>query len=477
MSDLRDELDREARKVRADTADLSRIRRRAERLRNRRRVTTAIVALAVGGAGLAVSYAAFRPGDDRRAASPAALNEPVLFPAPHDLPALQRSADAGEAPTWLDPEQVAYRYATDVMDWPDQAIRTRIVGEDPIRVAIWNPVVTPFFTPHVRTILTMERYEHRENGIYVVKTAISPAIEIVTPRPYDTVRPGETVTVRGRLSLEHEGGGFQALIGTAPGGTPSTKSRRLKPEFTFSLQAPQERAVAAAFTVYEAEGTSVATTAFPLNTATFDTPTPGEPSAGPVNEGAEPQYEFGQISVRPADNERIAAVFFTFTFEEYPGVHECTWKTLNSDGKAVGERTLMFAELEPSTDLHGGRPSNAVEMRVEGEPVSGDISCDPERLDTAGIAEVEPYAAPAESPEEAARIIEQRVLDWAERFDVDQMDERTKAANVRATELAANLLAEGLKSRSAQWLAVEELMTRATFLETGRINPVHVERF
>lgn len=71
MSDLHDELDREARRVRGDTADLARVHRRAERLRNRRRVTTAIVALAVGGAGLAVSYAAFSgPRADRPAAGP-----------------------------------------------------------------------------------------------------------------------------------------------------------------------------------------------------------------------------------------------------------------------------------------------------------------------------------------------------------------------------------------------------------------------
>jgi hypothetical protein len=63
MSDLRDFMDGEARRVRARDDALDGVLRRAERRRTVRRVATGAIALAIAGAGFGLAYGAFRPAD------------------------------------------------------------------------------------------------------------------------------------------------------------------------------------------------------------------------------------------------------------------------------------------------------------------------------------------------------------------------------------------------------------------------------
>jgi hypothetical protein len=77
MGDLRDNLDREARRVSGDRGALDRIMGRARRRRTARRVAGGALALAIAGAGLGVAYGAFRGPDS---AGPAVGPTPITSP-------------------------------------------------------------------------------------------------------------------------------------------------------------------------------------------------------------------------------------------------------------------------------------------------------------------------------------------------------------------------------------------------------------
>jgi hypothetical protein len=241
-----------------------------KRARRRRVLNTAIALAVVGTVGFG-SYAGFRialepTGDSRSATSSGAdpFSIPALFPAPYAIPDIQRDAESGIAPGWLDARLVTLRFAQDVLGWTEEETHPRLLTTDPMRAEIWNPTLS-VGGRRISTILTLRRYQGRSDGIWMVMSAASPDIQITSPQPWDTIRPGQTIQVQGRLGFNHEGGGLQATIGTVPGGTPTVRSISYKPDFTFTMQAPPERAVAAAFTMFDAEGTSVATTSFRLH--------------------------------------------------------------------------------------------------------------------------------------------------------------------------------------------------------------------
>jgi hypothetical protein len=81
MTDMHDDLDREARRVIADPDALGGVRRRADKHRLVHRVATGALALAIGGAGIGLAYAAFRsPSSGRPAAGPSASPTPGPTP-------------------------------------------------------------------------------------------------------------------------------------------------------------------------------------------------------------------------------------------------------------------------------------------------------------------------------------------------------------------------------------------------------------
>jgi hypothetical protein len=77
MSDLRDLLDGEARRVRARPEALAAVRRRADRRRRVRRIASGALALAIAAGGIGLAYAAFRPSEGARPAG-----TPVPGPTP-----------------------------------------------------------------------------------------------------------------------------------------------------------------------------------------------------------------------------------------------------------------------------------------------------------------------------------------------------------------------------------------------------------
>jgi hypothetical protein len=90
MSELRDRLDRESRRVSGDRDALDRIMSRARRRRTARRAAGGALALAIAGAGLGVAYGAFRAPDTAR---------PSVGPTPTASPSVQvRLLDGADDP-------------------------------------------------------------------------------------------------------------------------------------------------------------------------------------------------------------------------------------------------------------------------------------------------------------------------------------------------------------------------------------------
>ena len=286
MDELKRTLRERAEEMRLDPEMPAGLRRRA---RNRRVLNGAIALAVVGALGFG-SYAGFRIALDQtglsRPVRPASTEYdriPALYPAPHLIPEIQRDADSGVAPEWLDPRLVTLRFAGDVLGWTEDETHVRLLNPDPMRIEIWNKTLI-VGGRRLSTILSMQRYENREDGIYMVMEARAPDIEIDAPRPWAPIRPGQQVHVQGRLGFNHEGGGLEASIRTAPGGIPSVRGIGYRPDFTFSLVAPTARAVAATFAMYSAEGTTVAMTAFRVQGFGDDSADePGaEPTPGPT---------------------------------------------------------------------------------------------------------------------------------------------------------------------------------------------------
>jgi LytR cell envelope-related transcriptional attenuator len=265
MDELKRILQTKADEMRIDPVMPSALRTRSRR----RRLGNAAVAVAVVGAVGFGSFTGFRFALEQSAgprpltpAHPAGRGVDSLFPEPHLVSELQREADSGRAREWLDHKFVATEFASVVMGWSPQETRFRVEPGRPVRVSIWNPMLT--LTDPIQTILTMQRYENRDDGIFMVTMAQAPDIRIDTPTPWDPVRPGQRVQVQGGVGFHHEGGALEAAITTVPGGTPTSIGQEYAPEFVFEIQAPEERAIAASFTAYSAEGTYVAMTAFRL---------------------------------------------------------------------------------------------------------------------------------------------------------------------------------------------------------------------
>ncbi len=267
------------------------------RSRHRRLVNATVTVAVIGAVGFG-SFTGFRfaleQTSESRPVARADSNDesiPSLFPDPHLVPEIQRDAESGVAPGWLDARFVAERFAEEVMGWAQGGGRVQVLSDTPLRVAIWNPGVT--VTRPIRTILSMQRYQGREDGILMVKMAASPDIEVVSPRPWDLIRPGQQVKVRGRRAFIQEGSRLRAVIGTVFGGTPTSRGHdEYAPEFAFEIQAPAERATVASFTLFDAEGTRVATTAFRLQGVALDSPEGPEvgptPGPTPTSEDATP---------------------------------------------------------------------------------------------------------------------------------------------------------------------------------------------
>jgi hypothetical protein len=139
-------------------------------------------------------------------------------------------------------------------------------------------------------------------------------------------------------------------------------------------------------------------------------------------------YVFSDIVAGPssAEPEDLSVTFeVSWSGEDYPGVHLCTFRALAADGSIAGE-VAHLAAWQPGRWYRD----------VPGDPdaaVRGDISCAPERLDAPGIAEVTPI--PRSEGTTLDEVMAERAarLDaWAARWSVDSMSTSQLAANMWA---------------------------------------------
>jgi len=206
MSDLRESLDREARRIAADAGALSTTYRRVERQRSRRRVVSGAIALAVATTGVLVAVRSFQSqGGSPRPAQQPATRQPPIWPSfgvgandAEAIDALQAQVDQGHQPGFLSPEIVGQMFAMEIMEWERGDIETRVSEDGPVRVAISNPSLAGSMGD-VRTILTMERWRGRDEGIFVIMRAETDILDLRSPTPGQDIRGAEELTFSGSL--------------------------------------------------------------------------------------------------------------------------------------------------------------------------------------------------------------------------------------------------------------------------------------
>jgi hypothetical protein len=162
-----------------------------------------------------------------------------------------------------------------------------------------------------------------------------------------------------------------------------------------------------------------------LNSAFRTAPRPPAQPTGP-------NYVFS--NVRPddlhTDREDNILVRFEVSWSEgsHPGIHRCVFRALDAEGEVVSERVDRWFSSEPSRNA-------ALDIPAPSSPaVTAEAGCDPERLDTPGVAHVVPLD-PAETGrdlESWLEALEPRVEGWAVRFDVGSMSVEQLAANIAA---------------------------------------------
>jgi hypothetical protein len=152
------------------------------------------------------------------------------------------------------------------------------------------------------------------------------------------------------------------------------------------------------------------------------------------SESVEPQkedpatYIFSDVVAGPSTAEPDElAVSFTVSWsgQEYPGVHLCTYRAMATDGTVIGE-FVHLAAWQPGR-WHREIPGDP------GAAARGEVSCEPERLDDPGIADVRSIPrSDGTSLDEITAKREDRLEDWAARWAVDSMTESQLAGNLWA---------------------------------------------
>jgi hypothetical protein len=164
-----------------------------------------------------------------------------------------------------------------------------------------------------------------------------------------------------------------------------------------------------------------------LTDAFRSSPTPAEPLGS--------NYVFSNVTLEGSTLDGEAESFMirfevSWSDETPPGVHRCVFRLIDEKGAVVGVR-VDWVLWEPS-------PNVAVDLPAVGDarPVSADARCDPERLDTPGIANIEESIVPIVDEEgrieDFSEELNRRIDAWSQRFSIGSMSQDELAANVTA---------------------------------------------
>lgn len=231
MDDLRTLLRDKAEEMRLDSEMPAGLKTRARR----RRIQTATLS-AVVVAGLAMAALAgadqllqerlgLRPAED----VPSADQTLPIWPSigvgadAAAIDAIQEQVDLGHQPWYLSPEIVAQVFAMEVMEWKRTEVETSVRGDDPVQVVISNPTLAAEADApsDIRTILTMERWRGREDGIFVITRAATDVLDLRSPTPGQDVRGVTELTFAGSAHVYGPGSEEPLFITVNIGGASS----------------------------------------------------------------------------------------------------------------------------------------------------------------------------------------------------------------------------------------------------------------
>ena len=209
MSDLHDQMEREARRIEAAPDALTKTHARALSRQRQHRLLSGLIAFAMAATGIFVAVRTFDPTGEPAGPRPAGSTGSTLpiWPSPGIgtdaayLDGIQRQVDQGHRAGFLSPEIVAQMFAMEVMGWERDDIEVAVRGDEPVQALIANPSVSSAAgaTSDVRTILTMERWRGREDGIFVITHADAEILNLRAPTPGQPIPAADEMTFSGAI--------------------------------------------------------------------------------------------------------------------------------------------------------------------------------------------------------------------------------------------------------------------------------------
>ena len=311
MSDLREPLEREARRIHGAPDALGRIRARTQSRQRTHRLVSALVALTVAATGILVAVRTFTPTSEGGGARPAYQPPdegrlpvwPSFGAGAGDVAAIdsiQQRVDEGHQPGYLSPEIVAQMFAMEVLEWERSGIEANVQGDDPVQVAISNPMLDGPLAD-VTTTLTMERWRGYDDGIYVITSTDTEILDLRSPTPGQDVRGAEELTFKGSLegisqrlldlylTMSIEGAssiisrGERGTITAEPAARPSADG-----EFETTLAMPEAPPAPGISVFVRSRDLKIAVEAFRLGPAAPASPVPPERGPTPTSDDATP---------------------------------------------------------------------------------------------------------------------------------------------------------------------------------------------
>ena len=119
-----------------------------------------------------------------------------------DIDRIQQLVDEGHQPWYLSPEIVAQVFAMDILSWEREDIEASVRGDEPVQVVISNPALTDAagVAADIRTILTLERWRNRPDGIFVVTKADTDLVDVDSPTPGQNLEGPDQFEYSGTVS-------------------------------------------------------------------------------------------------------------------------------------------------------------------------------------------------------------------------------------------------------------------------------------
>lgn len=207
MNDVREMLRAKADEMTPNPRMPETLRKRARR----RRVGNALLStVLVAGLGVA-AFAGARELVGDRAVGPRPAQQPQegtvipIWPSiglgssnVAAIDGIQQQVDEGHQPWRMSPQIVGEVFGMEVMKWERGDVEASVRGDDPVTVAIANPSLADAMGD-VRTLLTLERWRGREDGIFVVTHVETDILKLRSPVPQQEIAGVDEVTFAGSL--------------------------------------------------------------------------------------------------------------------------------------------------------------------------------------------------------------------------------------------------------------------------------------